>query len=67
MSEWIRVKALLPVAGLVVETKIDDGNGARNEAKLKRVQRTPESRSLWFLPDDSMYVYYEPTHWKPVI
>lgn len=46
--------------GIVVETKIDDGHGVRNEAKLKRRGR------LWFFPDDSMHVYYTPTHWRPV-
>lgn len=45
---------------IVVETKIDDGAGVRNEQPLKRHGR------LWFLPDDSMYVYYTPTHWRPM-
>lgn len=44
--------------GVVVLTKIDDGRGERNVQELKRSGR------LWFLPDGSMYVYYEPTHWK---
>jgi hypothetical protein len=39
-------------------TKIDDERGVRNEQTLKRQGR------LWFYPDDSMYVYYTPTHWK---
>jgi len=43
-----------------VRTKIDDGNGVRNEAYLKRNGR------LWFFPDGSMYVYYTPTHWAPL-
>jgi hypothetical protein len=46
--------------GAVVWTKINDVNGVRNETKLKR------QKNLWFLPDGSMYVYYRPTHWKPV-
>ncbi len=50
----------------IVETKIDDGHGERNVQKLKRYQRTPETRSLWFMPDGSMYVYYTPTHWRPI-
>ena len=45
---------------IVVETKIDDDNGVRNVTTLKRQGR------LWFFPDGSMYVYYEPTHWRPV-
>ncbi len=44
----------------VVMTKIDDGKGARNEQPLKRIHK------MWFLPDASMYVYYKPTHWKPM-
>jgi hypothetical protein len=44
--------------GKVVETKIDDGAGVRNVAKLKRSGR------LWFVPDGSVYVYYTPTHWR---
>lgn len=47
--------------GVVVETMIDDGNAPpRNFASLKRSGR------LWFLPDGSMYVYYTPTHFKPI-
>jgi hypothetical protein len=48
-----------PPENVVVDTKIDDGNGCRNEQRLKR------DRNLFFFPDDSMYVYYTPTHWKP--
>jgi hypothetical protein len=43
--------------GIVVRTKIDDAEGARNEQMLKRSGR------LWFVPDGSTYVYYSPTHW----
>lgn len=46
--------------GVTVRTKIDDGGGARNEQNLKRQGR------LWFFPDMSMYVYYQPTHWREV-
>lgn len=42
----------------VVETKIDHGLGVRHVQKLTRIGR------LWFLPDESMYVYYTPTHWR---
>lgn len=45
--------------GEVVWTKIDDENGKRNEAKLKRIG------GLWWTPDGEMYVYYRPTHWMP--
>ena len=43
-----------------VMTKIDDQNGLRNEQRLKRRGK------LWFFPDMSMYVYYAPTHWRPL-
>lgn len=57
-TKWIIVKDHTPPEEFVVETKIDDGRGVRNQANLKR------RGSLWFLPDDSMYVYYRPTHWR---
>lgn len=43
--------------GEVVRTKIDDSGGIRNDQFLVRHGR------LWFFPDMTMYVYYEPTHW----
>jgi hypothetical protein len=55
---WVSVVDRLPENGAVVETKIDDANGLRNETTLKRSGR------LWFFPDGSMYVYYTPTHWR---
>ena len=55
---WNKTSENLPPEGLVVETKIDDENGSRNEASLYR------RGGLWFLPDGSMYVYYTPTHWR---
>ena len=56
MSEWQPI-ATAP-EGVIVETKIDDQQGCRNQTTLKRSSR------LWFLPDGSMYVYYTPTHWR---
>jgi hypothetical protein len=55
---WMETKRGLPKDGLVVDTKIDDEKGCRNEQQLKRSGR------LWFYPDGSMYVYYTPTHWR---
>lgn len=66
MDGWIKCSDQLPPVDEVVMTKIDDADGCRNETTLKRYQRTPETRSLWFLPDGSMYVYYTPTHWKAI-
>lgn len=46
--------------GKVVVTKIDDGRGVRNVQTLKREGR------LWWFPNGAMYVYYTPTHWRPL-
>jgi len=58
MKEWIKCSVKLPKEGLVVETKIDDNDGIRNEQDLKIIG------SSWWLADNSMYVYYKPTHWR---
>lgn len=42
-----------------VLTKIYDERGERNEQPLKRQGRL-------FYVDGSMYVYYTPTHWRPL-
>ena len=60
MSEWVQTNSRLPKEGEIVETKLDDGTYIRNVQPLKR------KGNLWFLPDDAMYVYYTPTHWRPV-
>lgn len=56
MKNWIKVSQELPPEYEIVHTKIDDGNGVRNETTLCR------KGNLWFFPDLSMYVYYIPTH-----
>lgn len=58
MNEWNKTDT--SPEDVVVLTKIDDWNGCRNEQPLKRHGR------LWWFPDGSMYVYYTPTHWRPV-
>lgn len=45
--------------GVVVMTTIIDRE-QRNTADLVR------QGNLWFFPDMSMYVYYTPTHWRPI-
>lgn len=54
------VSSLLPPQNEIVETKVDDASGIRNVQKLKLNGR------LWWHPDGSMYVYYEPTHWRKI-
>jgi hypothetical protein len=58
MSQWKTIDNAPD--NIVVWTRIADEKGVRNEQKLKK------SGGLWFVPDGSIYVYYAPTHWKPV-
>lgn len=58
-GEWKSISPADPPSGIAVMTRIDDGNGVRNEALLIR------QNNLWFYPDMSMYVYYRPTHYRP--
>lgn len=60
MDNWIEIRDQLPPKGVLVETKIDDENGVRNQQRLKL------NAGLWYHPDGSMYVYYTPTHWRHV-
>jgi len=56
---WTKVAERKPIEGVIVDTKVDDGNGKpRNEAKL--IFRF----GMWWHSDGKMYVYYTPTHWK---
>ena len=61
-NNWIDCNDRLPPDREVVETKIDDvQGGCRNVQPLYL-----DSGRLWFLSDGSMYVYYTPTHWRPL-
>lgn len=58
-DQWVKTADALPLAGTVVDTKIDEEKyGVRNEQKLKY------GSNLWWTPDGGEYVYYKPTHWK---
>lgn len=58
METEIKFSEQLPPEGDIVFTVIDDAQGRRNEAMLRR------RGALMYFPDDSMYVYYAPTlHW----
>lgn len=57
-AEWRQI-AFCP-NGVLVSTKIDDRDGARNFAKLRR------SNNLFWTERGDMYVYYTPTHWRHV-
>jgi len=65
MSEW-RLISSAP-EGVEVMTKIHDKDGERNVQSLVKRTRIPgETNSLFWTPDGSMYVYYTPTHWRPL-
>jgi hypothetical protein len=57
---WIDCALQLPPDGKEVRTKVHDLLGKRNEQTLKR------RGVLWFIPSESVYVYYTPTHWRPL-
>ena len=44
----------------LVMTKIDEGGSCRNEQPMSRSGR------LWFIDNGGTYVYYTPTHWRPL-
>lgn len=58
MSDWMPIETA--PEGKPVLTRIFDADGERNVQPLKRQGR------LWYFVDGSMYVYYQPTHWKPL-
>lgn len=60
MTDWIRTSLHVPPEGEMVDTKIDDISGPRHEQRMTR------RGQLWFVEGDSMYVYFTPTHWRPV-
>lgn len=45
---------------VLVETKVHNERGEHNVQPLIKRGR------LWFVEDGSMYVYYDPTHWRPL-
>lgn len=63
MTGWTKTSDELPPFNTVVETKIHDCEGVRNQGYLKLGATI--GGSLWFAPDDQSYVYYTPTHWRP--
>ena len=55
---WKKVTDVSPPLNTIIDTKVDDQLGTRNEQSLKF------DGKLWWMSDGSMYVYYTPTHWK---
>lgn len=58
---WISVEDKRPEEGVPVKTKIVGRGGAE-----RNVQNLTRRGNMWWLEDMSMYVYYTPTHWKPL-
>lgn len=59
-EQWIDCRTQLPPENALVETKIHDDRGCRNEQQLRL------HNNLWWHADMGMYVYYTPTHWRNV-
>jgi len=47
----------LPPQNKIVRTKIDEEGNVRNESRLML------KGTIWWTPDESIYVYFIPTHW----
>jgi hypothetical protein len=63
VNPWIQLvyPSQVPPENVLVETKIDgDEFGERGFCILKRRGK------LWFVPDGTMHVYYEPSHWRDI-
>lgn len=54
---WISVSERLPEEKVIVQVKL---------GQRRVVENLYRSGRLWFCADGSMYVYYTPTHWKPL-
>lgn len=61
MTAWRAITDEYPPRGETVDTCIMDTNGSR-----RNEQALVFERNLWWFPDRSMYVYYAPTHWRPL-
>lgn len=55
MTGWTRAADQLPPDGMLVDALNPSGN-------LTQLRRR---HNLWFLPDESMYVYFSPEWWRP--
>ena len=57
---WNRTQYRQPENDTIVEVKIDDEQSDRMHGKLRYRDQ------MWWTRDGKMYVYYVPTHWKPI-
>jgi hypothetical protein len=68
MAEWKSIDSA--PEGVEIMTRITDPDTGEfwNEQSLVKRTRIPgETNPLFWFPDGSMYVYYTPTHWKPIV
>jgi hypothetical protein len=56
--KWYLIATTPPPTDVVLNFKIDDTDGVRNERPLIK------KGNLYWHTDGSMYVYYTPTHWS---
>ena len=64
-KEWMPVDTM--PEGVLVETKIEDAHGVRNVQRLiKRTREPGRTRPMFFVEGEATYVYYQPTHWRPI-
>jgi len=56
-NNWVKVSDRLPPQNKIVRTKIDEEGRVRNESRLML------KGTIWWTPDESVYVYFIPTHW----
>ena len=54
---WKLISEENPPMGKIVNTKVHDQLGVRNQRALKW------DGKLWWEADGNMYVHYKPTHW----
>jgi len=56
-NNWVKVSDRLPPENKVVQTKIHKNRVVKNESKLVL------KGTVWWLPDFSTNVQFNPTHW----
>lgn len=65
MKVWHEIETM--PEGRPLLTKIDDGGGVRNvQVLVKRTREPGKTTPLYWTEDESMYVYYTPTHWSAI-
>ena len=55
---WKKILSFSPPLNTLINTKIDDEKGVRNEQPLKF-----DGKLWWTLDKSATYIYYQPTHW----